>query len=112
MTTAIMTTFHKYTPFGGEYYSPILDFYLQQMKKYRDEYDRLYLIDSNWGIPESPDYTVVKVDPSLRYYDAYKQVLPQIKEDLVLFLDNYSIIYKKGIIDGIFKKLEEKELDK
>ena len=50
MTKAIVTAFHKYTPFGTEYYQPILDFYLKTMKKYKDEYDKVYFVDSNWDI--------------------------------------------------------------
>jgi|SRR3990167_9058704 len=105
MKTAIITAFHKYQPYGGEYYAPILDFYVQTMKKYKSEYDQLYLVDSNWEIPQSPDYAVLKVNPHLRYYDAYKSVLPQIKEDLVLFLDNDMVIYKPKVISTIFDRI-------
>src|SRR3990167_11396116 len=101
MTRAIITCFHKYTLFGDEYYQPILDFYLKQMVKYKDEYNQLYLVDSNWNINWSeipPWLKILKVNPSLRYYDAYKEVLPQIKEDLVLFTDNDLVVYREGII--------------
>lgn len=108
-TRAILSTWHKYTPYGGELYKPILNFFLSNLKKYKDEYDQLYLLDSNWGIPESNDYKVIKVNPSLRYYDAYKEVLPQIKEDLVLFMDNDTLVYKSGIIKRTFDLLEEEK---
>ena len=98
---------HAYTPFGIQYYESILDSFLQQMKKFENEYEMLYIIsDSNWEIPESDKYKVIKVNSSLRYYNAYKEVLPQIKEDLVLLLDNDFIIYREGIIRGSFLKLE------
>lgn len=106
MTSAILTPFHKYTPFGDEFYEPILDFYLESMKKYQDEYDRVYLLDSNWNIGEDKlkglKAEIIKVDPSLRYYDAYKQALPQVKEDMVLFMDNDMVVYRKGAIDVTF----------
>ena len=108
--TAIVVAFHKYTPFGGEFYEPILDFFLQSMKKYESEYDKLYLLDSTWNIDpqkiEGLKAEIIKVDPHLRYYDAYKSVLPQIKEHLVLFLDNDMIIYREGIIKSAFDKLK------
>lgn len=110
MTGAIIVAFHKYTPFGSEFYEPILDFFLQTMSRYSSEYHRIYLVDSNWNIdPEklSPKMKILKVDPSLRYYDAYKAVLPEIKEDLVLFLDNDMVIYREGIIARAFEKLKE-----
>ena len=112
MTKAIVCTWHKYTPFGGEYYEFMLTFFLQQMQKYKDEYDKLYLVDSTWGISPAthhlPDNVmVVKVNPNLRYYEAYKEVLPQIKEDLVLFMDNDVVVYKKGVIFKGFFNLKD-----
>ena len=117
MTRAIICAMHKYTPFGSKFYEPILSFFLGQMQKYKDEYDTLYLIDSTWDISPAthhlpPNVIVIKVNPSLRYYDAYKEVLPQIKEDLVLLVDNDMVVYKEGIIKKAFDLLEEKELDK
>ena len=113
MARAIVTAFHKYQPYGEIFYEPILDFFLQTMKKYQDEYDHVYLVDSNWNI--SPDkltdkMTILRVNPHLRYYDAYKEVLPQIKEDLVLFMDNDTIVYKPGIIKKVFAHLDIENL--
>lgn len=116
-TRAILVNFHRYTPFGKEFYEPILDFFLQTMKKYSDEYDKVYLLDSNWEIDlfmKSKVYNVaskewnveiIRTDPAKRYWDAFKEALPQVKEDLVLFLDNDQIVYKPGIIDQAFKFL-------
>lgn len=107
MTRAILIPFHKYTPFGDKFYQPLLDFFLKSMKKYQDEYDKIYLLDSTWSIAWTPELReakveVIKVNPSLRYYDAYKEVLPMVKEDLVLFLDDDMVIYKRGVIDKAF----------
>jgi len=110
MTRAICVAFHKYTPFGDEFYEPLLDFFLQQIKKYEDEFDRLYIVDSNWNIDPLKlvdiQSTVIKVNPHLRYYDAYKEILPQIKEDLVLFMDNDMVVYKHWRIDTTFNILD------
>ncbi|PWU04809.1 MAG: hypothetical protein C5B43_04185 [Verrucomicrobia bacterium] len=106
MSKAIIMAMHLYTPFGKEFYQLILDFQLRNLEKYKDEFDRLYLIDSNWDIIDVPEWvTVLKVNPHLRYYDAYKEVLPQIKEDLVLFMDNDMIIYRENIISHTFDLL-------
>ena len=37
---SIVVAFHKYTPFGGEYYEPIYDFFIKQITKYKDEFDK------------------------------------------------------------------------
>lgn len=103
MNRAIMTTFHKYQPYGGKYYEPILDFFISNLEKVKDEFDVLYLLDSTWNIDKPlPEWVkVVNVNPHLRYYDAYKEVLPQVKEELVMFMDNDMVVYKKGIV-GLF----------
>lgn len=118
MTRAILMCFHKYTNFGDQFYEPLLDFQLQTFRKYKDEYDKVYLLDSTWNIDlfnkekiyniskEDFNVEVIKVDPSLRYYDAYKEVLPQIKEDLVLFMDNDMVVYKPFVIDTTFRLLD------
>jgi len=105
-TKAVVVAFHQYTPFGDEFYRPIFDFFI---KNYREiwgkEVDKLYILDSTWNVDKADDYEVIKVDPSLRYYDAYKHVLPQIKEDLVLFMDNDMVVYREGVVAKTFKKL-------
>lgn len=109
MTRAIIQAWHKYTPFGGEFYEPIFDFQMKTLAKYSHEFEKLYIADSNWDADlKNYPYTseVIEVDPSLRYYDAYKEVLPQIKEDLVLFMDNDMIVYKPFQISNTFAFLE------
>lgn len=110
ISKAVVVAFHKYTPFGGEFYEPILDYFLYNIKQYEDEYDKLYLIDSTWEINpakiEGMKTEIVRVSPHLRYYDAYKEVLPKVKEQLVLFTDNDMIVYRHGVIRSTFEKLE------
>lgn len=117
MTKAILVPFHMYTPFGKEFYNPLLNFFLANIGKYEKEYDHLYILDSNWNIDtlpteqeydiERPKVTVIKVDSSLRYYDAYKAVLPDIKETLILLMDNDMVVYKPHMITDAFAFLDE-----
>lgn len=114
MIRAIVTAWHQYTPFGSEYYKSMFDFYLSQMKKFEKEYDKIYFLDSTWNFTED-DYermksvkgNIIKVDPSLRYYDAYKKVLPDIQATAVLFTDNDFVIYKPKMIEDAFAFLQE-----
>lgn len=116
MTRAIMVAFHKYQPYGDQYYKPILDHFIEQMTRYQDKYDKLYIIDSNWKVIDSgfdpsifPSMSekiqIIYTDPNKRYYDAYKEALPQVKEDLVLLMDNDFIVYKNGIIRKAFDRV-------
>jgi hypothetical protein len=113
MTRAILVNFHLYTTFGKEFYNPILDYFLKQMREYQNEYDHLYLLDSNWEIESEKikdmKASIVRTNPSMRYYDCFKEVLPQIKKDLVLFMDNDMVVYKEGIIKETFNLFEYDE---
>lgn len=116
MTRAIIVAFHKYQPYGGKYYEPLFDYFIHNLSTVKDEFDAVYFIDSNWDIdPLKISQTlgekgvIIKVNPHLRYYDAYKEVLPLIQEDLVLFMDNDCVVYKRGIIKKTFDLLEEEE---
>jgi len=110
MTRAILVCWHKYTPYGDDFYEPLLDYFLMQMRNYSDEYDMIYFIDSTWNIDPARlnnlKAKIIKVNPSLRYYDAYKEVLPQVEEDLVLLLDDDMVIYRAGVISSAFLLLE------
>jgi hypothetical protein len=119
MSRAIVVAFHKYQPYGDKYYQPLFDYFIHRLSTLIDEFDKIYFVDSNWNIPlielvkkfPIPKFEIIRVDPSLRYYDAYKQVLPQIREDLVLFMDNDMVIYKSGEIQKTFNILTLDQAD-
>lgn len=111
MTRAVLVNFHLYTPYGDQYYEPLLTSFLQSMRRYADEYDKLYLLDSNWNIDlrkiEGMKAEIIRTDPSLRYYDTYKHSLSQIDADLILLMDNDTVVYREGKIAEAFSKLNE-----
>jgi len=81
------------------------------MKRYENEYDKIYFLDSNWEIDpkkiEGLKAEIVRIGPHERYYDAYKKFLPEVKEDLVLLMDNDMLVYRTGIIGSAFLKMNE-----
>jgi hypothetical protein len=111
MTRAIITCMHAYTPFGSEYYIPLFDNFLNQLKKYEKEWDTVYIIeDSNWKLPDRglPEkYRFVTVDVHLRYFDAYKFILPHVTESAILLMDSDMVVYKPKIIEDTFEFLRE-----
>ncbi|MEK6882795.1 MAG: hypothetical protein AABY22_24440, partial [Nanoarchaeota archaeon] len=111
---AIITSFHRYQPYGRQYYAIISEFFLKMLIKYKDEFDKFYFISSGWEISfeerkllKELNHQIIDSNPNLRYYDAYKAMLPQVEENLVLFMDNDMVVYKEGIIKFAFDKLEE-----
>lgn len=110
MQTAIIVSFHNYAPmYDHKYFNVISDYFIECFNKYyRDEVDHLYLLDSNWDLNiDDPKITVIKTNPNWRYYDAYKEILPQVKEDLIGFLDNDMVVMRKNIIKPIFDVLKQ-----
>jgi len=110
MTKTVLVCFHNYVPmYDHKYFDVILDYFMRNFEKYwQDEVDKLYLLDSNWEVKDisNPKVEVIKTDPNMRYCNTYKAVLPTIKEDAVLLLDNDMVIYRKGIVKDAFKLIE------
>lgn len=102
---AIVTAWHQYTPFGSEFYQPMFDFYLKNIEQYRDEFDKLYFINSDWKFP-SGDFEVIEKERDGHHWTQFKDAIPKIKADKLLFLDDDVIIYRKGVIDNWFKQLD------
>lgn len=107
---AVVVAFHNYCPTNNpKYFKVVSDFFVDSYNKYwKDEVDRVYVIDSTWGFDyEDEKFQVIKVSEHLRYYEAYKECLPKIKEDLVLYIDNDMVINKKSVVSNTFEKLED-----
>src|SRR3990167_6005036 len=111
MTRAVIMSWRNYQPYGKEFYDPMWYGFLHNLKLWANEFDKLYILDSQWNFTQEDarqlslvkdNFEFVITDPADRYYDAYKNFLPQVKEDLVLFLDNDMVIYKSGVVDSIF----------
>lgn len=107
-TKAILVSWHCYTPFGRKHYQPMEDYFVATLTRYKDEFDRVYFIDSQWEFKDLPEWiTVLQSNPNLRYYDAYKWALQFIKEDKLMLLDNDMVIYKPRIIFEAFEWLKK-----
>jgi hypothetical protein len=112
MTRAVVVAFHNYCwMWDHKYFNVMSDYFMKNYREFwKDELDKLYVIDSTWDFDYPDDkIEVLKVDSNVRYYDAYKKFLPKIKEDLVMFMDNDLVVYKHGIIKKAFDLLEEQE---
>lgn len=110
MTKCVVVAFHNYCwMWDHKYFNVMSDYFMKNYKEFwKDEVDRVYIMDSTWDFDYPDDkIEVVKVNSSIRYYDVYKQFLPKIKEDAVLFMDDDMVVYRKGIVADTFKKLEE-----
>lgn len=129
MTKAIITAFYPYQNTQDEHYRVYEDAYFYFLHRFIHNVDKVYLIDQNWGlnVPDWLESKAVVIDtndltpPINHHWDSFAQVIPQIKEDVVIMLDSDMMIYDfdfdlgscdiKAILDtsgGV--KLDYKEL--
>ncbi|HEX8965411.1 MAG TPA: hypothetical protein VF820_03205 [Patescibacteria group bacterium] len=115
MSKAIVIPFYRYHPRIGEYYKVYFETLLNGLKIWGDEFDKLYLIDQEWGFTQNdrdklqnikPDSEILVSPVTGHHWEQFKWAIPQIKEDTILFLDNDVVIWKKGVIDNWFKRAE------
>lgn len=94
----------------------ILRLWLENLKKWQDEVDIVYMAIDNWSIPSTRDYIFklskqfpkVKILEELRGWpNSYTDVIKQSKEDLFLIMHDDAFVYQKGVVDKYFKIAEE-----
>jgi hypothetical protein len=105
------------TPQTSDYFKVMFGYFLQNLNLWVDEYDKVYVIDSDWNFSEEEKDKfygatnhkgiIVKANPNTPYMTSFKQTLQYIQEDKVLFMHEDTIIYKKGFVKKIFDNLEE-----
>lgn len=114
MTKAVLVSFRNYVWLEDhKYFDVIFDFFMKNFKEHwYDEIDKLYILDSKWdAVYDDPKVEIVKVDENLRYYEALKEFLPKVKEDLVMFLDNDMVVAEDKFIADAFKLIENGEYE-
>ncbi len=105
------------TPKTSQFFQVLFGYFLQNLKLWQDEYDRVYFLDSGWkfDVKEKEainDATaskgiIIETNPNTPYMQAFQENLPLIKEDKVLFLHDDTVIHKKGFVKRIFDDLNE-----
>lgn len=118
-TRAICVPFHRYQPHTSELYRAQFALFFKYFYKWHDEFDKLYLIDSDYNFNEEEKlflnsfdikYEIIPRVEQGHHWVQLKTAFPHIKEDYCLVLDNDVVIYKEGIIDGWFKEAEAGKL--
>lgn len=116
ISKAVCIAYHLYTPQGREFYMPLFNNFTENLKLWKDEFDTLYIIDSLYHFTEEEKKQVTDIKPNTIFLDReidghhwvqFKWVMPKIKEDAILFLDNDVVIYKKGIVKSWFDKIDK-----
>lgn len=104
---------------GGDPFLSLL--MLRFFKKWQDEIDHLYIcynaiIDKeivNYLKEQfsDPKIEFIYVDHPLGFGEPIKRCLEKCTEDIILLLEDDGFVYKKGLLDEMFKKIESGEAD-
>lgn len=112
---ALCIPFHRYHPHTTEHYRVWMKALLDKLEIWKDEFDKLYLIDDYWNFNfEEHDrlnkmgvkYEVVRRQKDGHHWVQFHTAIPHIKEDYCLFLDNDVLIWRKGIVNKWFSEAE------
>ena len=105
------------TPETTDYFRVLFGYFLQNLKLWVDEYDKIYIIDSDWNFNQEErdklneatngKWMIIKAEPNTPYMTSFKQALPMITEDKILFMHDDTVIYKKGFVKRIFDNLDK-----
>ncbi len=105
------------TPKTSQFFQVLFGYFLQNLNRWVDEFDRVYLLDSGWHFNSherdvldkatNSKWVIVETNPNTPYMQAFAENLSLIKEDNVLFMHDDTIIYGKGFVKQIFENLTE-----
>lgn len=104
-TRAVVVPFFHYHGTTKQTSLLLFNFFLKYLSNWKDEADSIYIIDSGDFIPETPGLTIIK-KPRQSHWQNLNEVMRTIKEDKFIILDSDMVIYRPGIIDGIFNDLD------
>ena len=116
MNRAVVIAWHRYQPHYGYSYRVMFEHWLTTLPIWAKEVDALYLIDSDMNFTDEDKQKLLKYFKEVHilrreldghHWVQFKWVIPQIKEDNMLFLDNDVIITQEGLIDSWFKQIEQ-----
>lgn len=113
MTRAVCIPFHRYQPRTTQHYRVWESALARSIEFYKDEIDKLYLIDDEWGFDTAfldtlgVSYEVIQKKREGHHWVQFKTAIPYIKEDRCLFLDNDVLFWKHGVVDTWFKEAEK-----
>lgn len=116
MSRAVIVPFHKYTPFGREFYMPLFNTFVKNLKIWESEFDRLYIIDSDYNFTEEEKKKVLDLVPNTvflkreldgHHWIQYKWIIPKVIESDMLFIDNDVVITEKGVVKNWFSQIKK-----
>lgn len=116
MNRACIVSFHQYQPQGRtEHYRNFFEYFKKTLRIWGKEIDKLYIVDQDWNFTLKDkddlkeltnDFEIFQSVNQGHHWQQFLDLLPRVKEENVMVIDNDMFIYKKGLVDEKFKMLE------
>lgn len=116
---AVIVPFFQYPPQGtNNFYRVYFDYFLKQVEKWKDEFDRIYIIDHYWNITQDDVKHLADIvgdrygifTEENNYWENLSNVLNKVLEDKVLIMDMDTLVYQKGVLQKNFDLLDKYDL--
>jgi len=117
MNRATIVSFYQYQPQGlTQYYRTFFEHFKKSLKVWGKEVDKIYIVDQDWHFTDKDkadlkeltnDFEIMESVNQGHHWVQFHDLLPRVKEENVMIMDNDMFIYKKGFIDSKFKLIEE-----
>ena len=113
MSKSYFTIFHNYAhSYGTPYHEVFYDYFIENLPKWYDIFDKIYIVDSFWNFTEEDKYRAWKIKPETIFiksdisghmHQQFEKYFPQ--EDMVMYMDNDCFVYDREGIKCWFKNL-------
>jgi hypothetical protein len=102
MTFSILLAAFQYHPRVNDHYRVYEDAWFACWNKWGHMIDKVYLIDQDYEFDPQKygsKFEIIKTetlpDPVHHHWDSFRQVIPRIKEDWIMMMDNDTLFYDK-----------------
>ena len=118
MSKAHFSAWHNYNfPYTTEYHKVFYDYFVENFPKWCDLVDSVYLVDVSWNFTEEEKKRLTDIKKEVYFIkvksgfldDYLVEVVNQIKEEEILFMDNDCFIYDRLGVKRWFDALDGHE---
>ncbi len=117
MNRATIVSFYQYTPRGmTNHYRNFFEYFKKTLEVWGKEVDKVYLVDQDWHFTDKDredlkrltnDFEIMESVEQGHHWVQFFNLLPRVKEENVMMMDNDTFIYERGLVDKHFRMLEE-----
>lgn len=114
MSRAVIVPFFRPHPRSNQWYRMMEKFFHRHFQLWQNEVDAVYIMDAGWDFDMSAFGSKgrkLTMHDTGSHWENMNNSIPQVIEDYWLMWDCDTLIYRAGVVDSVFQKLESGEND-